>query len=103
MIKSVSFAGKAYFLGDVATTMTPEQKNRIEMYAQKQSEDTDVVVIGQEMDTIFEYQGKQYDGSSISLNLDDDICYDIKTDEGKKTVATSEVKIIICLECIYFP
>ena len=37
MIKNVSFAGKAYFLGDTAKTMTPEQKKRIEVYAQKQN------------------------------------------------------------------
>lgn len=92
MIKNVSFAGKAYFLGDISKTMTPEQKKRIEVYAQKQSEDTDVVVIGQETDTIFEYQGKKYDSFAISLNLDDDICYDIKTEQGKKTVPISEVK-----------
>ena len=94
MIKNVSFAGKAYFLGDTAKTMTPEQKKRIEVYAQKQNDDTDVVVIGQEMDTAFEYQGKKYDKSLVSTNLDNGIGFNIKTEEGTKFVPVNEIKMI---------
>ena len=39
--------GKAYFLDNIEKSIKPEHKTRIQNYAQKLDEDTDVVVFGQ--------------------------------------------------------
>ena len=94
MIKNISFSGKAYFLDEVAKNISKAHKTRIEEYAKKLDEDSDVIVIGQQEEFEYEYEGKKYPQGAIGVNLGkENYTYTLR-DAGKViNVPSSEVKI----------
>lgn len=91
-MKNISFAGKAYFLDDVAKEITPARKARIEEYAKKLDKDTDVIVFGQQEEYVYEYNGKTYSQSQIGLNLvDEDFPYVLR--DGNQTIQLDSDKV----------
>lgn len=91
-INKISFTGKAYFLDNIEKSIKPEHKTRIQNYAQKLDEDTDVVVFGQEIEQSFIYKGRAYSRKDISADWgDDDIKLKIKTPNGVEKVGINEV------------
>ena len=95
MISPINFTGRAYFLDDALKTMTPEQKQRIEAYAQKKNEDTDVVVIGAEKESLYEYKGKTYTKNDVDTawNSHGRKEYKIDTPKGDIRVPFYEMNI----------
>lgn len=96
-MNSIAFTGKAYFLDCVFsdTPLREEQKERIERYAAKLDDNTDVVVIGCEKEPVYEYQGKTYNQHAISnatAPSDTFIKYKLKTDKGAIIVKSDEIK-----------
>ena len=73
MIRNISFTGKAYFLDSVKDNISKSHKTRIEEYAKKLDEDSDVIVIGQQEEFEYEYKGKSYPQSAIGVNLGKEI------------------------------
>lgn len=69
MMNSVSFSGKAYFFSDVKKTMTAEQKQKLETFAEKAGEQ-DVLILGQKKELMYEYDGKTYTQSQTQLSSD---------------------------------
>ena len=94
MIKNISFLGKAYFLDDVSKNISKSHKTRIENYAKKLDEDSDVIVIGQQEEFEYEYNGKKYPQSAIGVNLGKERFSYTLRDNGKIiNVPSDEVKI----------
>jgi hypothetical protein len=92
MIKPISFAGKAYFLDNVLKTIPQDHKRRIERYAEKCEENTNVVVIGTKKDTVYEYDGVTYGNNNISY-ITNTRQYRLQTPKGSRTVPAEHVKI----------
>ena len=94
MIRNISFTGKAYFLDNVKDNISKSHKTRIEEYAKKLDEDSDVIVIGQQEEFEYEYKGKKYPQNAIGVNLGkENFSYSIR-DNGKIiNVPSNEVKI----------
>ena len=92
MIKPVSFSGKAYFFDDVLKTIPQEHKRRIEKYAEKCDENTNVVVIGNKKETLYEYNGLTYDENNVTY-IANEHQYRIKTDKGFRTVSSDRIKM----------
>lgn len=92
MITPVSFTGKAYFFDNALKTMSADQKRRIENYAKKCDENTNVVVIGSKKEPMYEYNGVTYENESVTYNTSEHK-YRIDTGKGLKTVTSEQVKI----------
>ena len=93
MINKIGFTGKAYFLDNVSKKINPEHKKRIENYAHRLCNDTDVVVFGQEKEEKYIYQGTVYSKDKVALDIDsDEIKLKISTQKGIEKVPTSEVE-----------
>ena len=69
MMNSVSFSGKAYFFNDVKKTMTAEQKQKLETFADKAGEQ-DILILGQKKEMMYEYNGKTYTQAQTQLSND---------------------------------
>ena len=68
-MNSVSFSGKAYFFNDVKKTMTAEQQQKLETFAEKAGE-KDVLILGQKKQKIYEYNGEIYTQEQTQLSSD---------------------------------
>ena len=106
-IDKINFTGKAYFFDNVNNAIKPEHKKRIEDYAKKLDEDTDVCVFGQKTQEYCFYEGQAYSKDKVSLDFsDDDINIKIQTPEGTKKAQIGEIafkKILLPIynACIY--
>ena len=99
MIKNISFTGKAYFLDAVKEKISTPHKTRIEQYAKKLDEDSDVIVIGQQQEFEYEYNGKRYSQSQIGINLGkEDYSYVLREENKIITVPSSDVKIFVLVD-----
>ena len=69
-VSPVSFLGQAIFSRRALKTISPECKQRIENYAAKRPDDTDVFVIGQKIEKGIVYQGEFYNENQYSVEKD---------------------------------
>ena len=92
MIKPVSFSGKAYFFDNVLKTIPQDHKKKIEKYAEKCDENTNVVVIGTKKENMYEYNGLTYKEKDVTY-ISNEHRYRLKTDLGFRTVSSDQVKI----------
>lgn len=97
-VSPVSFQGQACFSRRALRTITPEYKERIEKYAEKQPDDMDVFVTGQKIEDGIEYQGEYYSPKQFSIENDyimgKDYYRITQTDGSKIKILTSEAKSV---------